>query len=230
MTLTFTDSVGFLASFPDSKTYIKANAPDAPCIGIKVAPNRTADVSKAGWVAAWADITNPINSDGKLVLINAPIGECYACEIALNGYPVGYTPRPLESQNLGPVIAYQTRDEKSPLLTFPVLSGSVKINGVEVGPDQLIFARLQDGTVGSMDKDKLSGMVMDTSGLFTTEALAYDSEAIYASEPLTAPFEYDGLEGRKIAPIGSRLAFSDTKNLYFIAPEKWVKMGYKLVA
>lgn len=227
--LTFTTLDAFRAAFPSSRRYIKANAPESPCVGIQVARGLAADISKAGWVAPWADITNPINSDTKLVLVNTPIGECYACEIGFNSRPVGYVPRPIEAQNLGPVTAYKTRDEKSPLLTFPVLSGSVKVNGVEVGPGQVIFARLQDGTVGVVDASKLVGMEVDDSGLFDgSAAIAYDSEAIYASEPLTEEFEYDGLEGRKRAPVGSRLAYSDTKNLYFIKPESWAKMGYGL--
>lgn len=229
--LTFTTEAAFRAAFPSSGQFVKANYPDAPCVGIKVAPGRVADVSKASWVHPWQDITNPVVAGTKLVLVNLPDEGCYACEIAPNESPVGYRPRPAEMQNLGPVTAYKTRDEKSPLLTFPVTSGVVRYKGVEVQPGQVIFARLQDGTIGVVDEAKLAGMQLDDSGLFAgATAVTYDSEPVWATEPLTAPYEYEGLEGVKVAPVGARLAFSQTKNLYFIAPDKWAKMGYAPVA
>lgn len=224
--LTFTSEAAFRAAFPASAQFIKANAPDAPCIGVQVVAG-VADVSKAGWVQPWADITNPIVAGKKLVLVNLPDEGCYACEVASNASPVGYRPRAIELQNLGPVTAYKTRTPASPLLAFPVTSGVVRYKGVEVGPGQVIFARLQDGTIGVVDQAKLSGMTPDDSGLFAgSSAIAYDSEPVWATEPLEADYEYEGLEGVKRAPATARLAFSDTKNLYFIMPDKWTKMGY----
>ena len=228
MSLSFTSEDSFRSSFPSAALFVKDNAADSPCIGIKVSAGRTADVPKAGWVSPWADISNPICSGTKLVLVNTPVGECYACEIAPNGAPVGYRERAV--QNIGNVVAYATRSESSPLLAFPVLSGTVKVNGVAVGEGQVIFARLQDGTLGVVDANKLADMPLESSGLFTSDAVVYDSEPVWATEPLDAPFTYEGLEGVKVAPAGSRLAFSETKNLYFITEAKWVKMGYAAVA
>jgi len=56
--------------------------------------------------------------------------------------------------------------------------------------------------------------------------VAYDSEPIWASEPVAAPVMISTIEGEHEVPVGARLAFSQTKNLYHIAADKWERMGY----
>lgn len=221
MTLTFQTEADFLAAFPNAQWYVKANNPTSPCFGIRI--NGTANVSKAGWVDSWADITNHMNGDAHLVLVNTAIGECYACAIAPNNHPVGY--KVAQHQPAGYVTAYRTRDEKSPLLVFSVIS-EVFVQDKPVTSDDVIFARLQDGTLGVCNPDVLRDMAEDTSGLFQdARVVAYVSEPVLASDPLTEEYLYEGLEGVKRAPVGSRLLFSDSKNLYFNTEAKWIQMG-----
>lgn len=226
--LTFQNVSNFLDCFPSAKKYIKQNNPNSPCIGIQVNPGREINISKSGWVNPWDDISNPVIPGKKLILVNIPIGECYPCEVSQeNGNPVGYLPSNIQS--LGEVIAYETRDANSPLLTIEIASGAICVDGDYAQEGDVIFVRLQDGTIGLINPRKLNGMKVLHNSPVTAKAISFDSEPIWASAPLVEDREFIGLEGAKLFPIGSRVCFSDTKNVYFITSEKWTKMGYNQI-
>jgi len=59
--------------------------------------------------------------------------------------------------------------------------------------------------------------------------MAYVSEPVWASELVEAETEMLTLEGPTVAPVGSRIVFSDDKGIYFVVAEKWVQLGFELV-
>jgi len=79
------------------------------------------------------------------------------------------------------------------------------------------------------DMDKPVGYALSKSQP-AVDLVAYDSEPVWATEPLDTPVDISTMEGVHQVPAGARLAFSESKNLYHIMPDKWVKMGFVLVA
>lgn len=95
MTPSFTDNTSFLSAFPMAVRYDKGNDPQMPfisllpVIALKVRTPWGPIVCEA--CGRQELIDSDVNPDTHVLLVNTAVGECYPCQVAPNGAPVGYS-------------------------------------------------------------------------------------------------------------------------------------------